>query len=120
MFKNSPEEISLLKKSLELSDNLPSVIESLKEVYKQKTPLALYIATLDRANVTWMFDEKEIHYMVGGKDTYDQIHDQLFPTEIEKQKAIVFFIFKKTGPLYSIRLNLDVIEDVIIHLLNKI
>lgn len=120
MFENSQEEINLLKQSFELSDNLPGTIESLKRVYRQKSPLALYIATLDRMDVMWLFDKDEIYYMIGGEDTYNQILEQVLPTELEKQNGIVFFIFKKIGPLYSVRLELDVIEDIIIYLLDKI
>ena len=120
MFENSQEEVDLLKQSFELSDNLPSTIESLKRVYRQKSPLALYIATLDRTDVMWLFDKDEIYYMIGGEDTYNQIFNEILPTELEKQSGIVFFIFKKIGPLYSVRLELDVIEDIIIYLLDKV
>lgn len=120
MFENSQEEIDLLRQSFELSDNLPGTIESLKKVHRQKSPLALYIATLDRMDVMWLFDKNEICYMIGGEDTYNQIYEQILPTELEKQKSIVFFILKKIGPIYSVRLELDVIEDVIIYLLDKV
>jgi len=120
MFENSQEEIDLLKQSFELSDNLPGTIESLKRVHRHKSPLALYIATLDRMDVTWLFDKDEIYYMIGGEDTYNQILEQILPTELDKQSGIVFFIFKKIGPLYSVRLELDVIEDIIIYLLDKV
>lgn len=116
MSKNSSREIELLKQSFELSDDLPAMIESLKRVYRDKSPIALYIATLDKSDIMWLFDKKEIFYLLGGESQYISVKEQIFP---EKQTGIMFFILKKAGPFYSVVIDFDTLEEIIIYLSQK-
>ena len=110
---NTEEEREALKRSLLNTENLNDTLECLEHVLVYRTPMALYVATEDRTDCMWIFDPDTIYDMIGGEDKYDSIFNQMFPTEEEKAVGVAFFILKKVGPLYSIRLNIDLIEDVI-------
>jgi hypothetical protein len=113
MSLNSEQEKKSLKDSLKNTENLQETLVCLESILVHRTPFALYIATADRTDCTWIFDPQTIYQMVGGEDKYDSIFSSLFPTEEDKSVGIVFFIFKKVGPLYSIRVDIDLIDEII-------
>jgi|Laugresu1bdmlbsd_1035121.scaffolds.fasta_scaffold00006_59 hypothetical protein len=113
MSLNSEEEKESLRQSLKNTENLNDTILCLERVLAQRTPFALYIATADRTDCAWIFDPQTVYQMVGGEDKYDRILDSLFPSEEEKSCGVVFFIFRKVGPIYSIRVDLELIDGII-------
>lgn len=113
MSLNSEQEKKSLRDSLRNTDDLQETLKCLEHILVHRTPFALYIATADRTDCTWIFDPETIYGMVGGEDKYDVIFDSLFPTEEDKSVGIVFFIFKKVGPLYSVRVDIELIDEII-------
>ena len=113
MSLNSEQEKKSLKDSLRNTENLQETLECLEHVLVHRSPFALYVATADRTNCTWIFDEQMIYQMVGGEYKYNAIFDTLFPTNDEKSVGIVFFILKKVGPLYSVRVDIELIDEII-------
>ena len=110
---NSEEEKKSLKQSLKNTDNLNDTLLCLEQVLAQRTPFALYIATADRTNCTWIFDPQTVYQMVGGEEKYNRIFDSLFPSEEDKSCGVVFFILRKVGPLYSIRVDVELIDEIL-------
>lgn len=110
---NSEQEKESLKASLKNTENLQETIVCLEHVLAHRTPFALYIATADRTNCTWVFDPHMVYAMVGGEDKYKNIYDSLFTTEEDRSIGLIFFILRKVGPLYSIRVDIELIEEVI-------
>ena len=113
MSLNSEQEKKSLRDSLRNTENLQETLECLERILINRTPFALYIATADRTNCTWIFDPETIYSMVGGENRCNAIFDSLFPTEEEKSVGVIFFIFKKVGPLYSVRVDIDLIDEII-------
>lgn len=113
MSLNSEQEKKSLKDSLKSTENLQETLECLEHILVHRTPFALYIATADRSDCTWIFDPQTIYHMVGGEHKYKAIFGSLFPTEEDKSVGIVFFIFKKVGPLYSVRVDIELIDEII-------
>ncbi len=99
IFKN----ISVLEKEL-----VPAFKKSLKE----NQPIGLYIATEDQSDITWLFGETHISPMIGGDDALKAITDELLPSDTDKKEGLVFAILKKVGPIYAIRLEKAVLEEV--------
>jgi len=95
-----------------LSEDESELVPMFKRAIKENGPIALYVATKDKSDITWLFDKQEIALMLGGDDALKSITNQLLPTEKDKQEGMVFVIFKKIGPLYSIRLEKAVLEEV--------
>jgi hypothetical protein len=120
MSLNSDKERESLKESLKNTENLSETVECLEHVLAHRTPFALYVATADRTDCMWIFDPDTVYQMVGGKDKYDEIFDTLFVTEEERFVGVVFFIFRKVGPLYSIRVDISLIDEIINELYNEI
>lgn len=110
---NTDEEKQALKNSLLNTENLNETLECLEHVLIHRTPFALYVATADRADCIWIFDPDTVYEMVGGKDKYDSVRSEMLVTEEDQAMGVIFFIFKKIGPLYSIRLDIDVIDEII-------
>lgn len=117
---NSEQEKRSLKDSLRNTENLQETLECLEQILINRTPFALYVATADRSDCTWIFNADLIYGMLGGKNKFDNIFDSLFTTEEEKATGIIFFIFKKVGPLYSIRVDIEVIDEIIDELYDEI
>lgn len=110
---NSEQEKESLKASLKNTENLQETLECLEYILKHKTPFALYVATADRTNCLWIFDPQTVYGMVGGEDKYNSIYNSLFTTEEDRSVGLIFFIFRKVGPLYSIRVDTDLINEII-------
>jgi hypothetical protein len=120
MSLNSEEEKRSLKESLRNTEDLNATVSCLEHILTHKSPFALYVATADRKDCTWIFDPTTIYQMVGGESTYDRIYDELFPSDEEKAVGIIFFIFKKVGPIYSIRIDLDLINEILDELYDEL
>lgn len=110
---NSKEEKEALRASLLNTENLQDTLECLERVLIDRTPFALYVATADRSDCIWIFDPDTIYEMVGGQAKYSQVRDEILVSEEDKAVGVIFFILKKVGPLYSIRLDIDVIDEII-------
>lgn len=117
---NTEEEKQALKESLLNTQNLQDTLECLENVLANRTPFALYVATADRSDCIWIFDPETIYQMVGGEAKYRQIRDEILVSEEDKAVGVIFFILKKVGPLYSIRLDIDVIDEIINELYENI
>lgn len=111
--RNTQEEKEALIKSLMNTQDLNETVHCLEKVLMKRTPFALYVATADRTNCIWIFDPETIYEMVGGKDKYDETREGMFLTPEEKETGVVFFVLKKVGPLYAVRLDIDIIDEVI-------
>lgn len=110
---NSDDERKSLKESLRNTENLSETLECLEHILTHRTPFALYIATADRTDCMWIFDPKTVYDMVGGVSKYKEIFNCLFPSDEEKSTGIVFFILRKIGPIYSIRVDLELIDEIV-------
>lgn len=117
---NSEQEKHSLKESLKNTDDLDQTIFCLECILKYKTPFALYVATADRSDCMWIFDSDVIYGMVGGKEKYDDIYDSMLFTEEEKATQVLFFIFKKVGPIYSIKVDIEIIDEIINELYDEL
>jgi hypothetical protein len=120
MSLNSDEERRSLKESLKNTEDLNETVSCLEHILTHKSPFALYVATADRRDCMWIFDPETIYQMIGGEKTYDRIHEELFPTEEEKAVGVIFFILKKVGPIYSIRVDLEMINEIIDELYDEL
>lgn len=120
MSLNSDQEKKSLKDSLKNIDNPLEVIESLEQVLEYKTPFALYIATADRTNCSWIFDQQTIYRMLGGEYHYRVVFDSLFPTPEDKELGVVFLILRKVGPLYAVRVGVETIDEIINELYDEL
>lgn len=110
---NSESEKQALTDSLKNSGDLTGVIESLYYVAQNHTPFALYVATADRSNCTWIFDPGMVYDMLGGQDIHDKTFRAVFTDHIERREGILFYVLRKIGPAISIRLSEDTIRQVI-------
>jgi len=117
---NSEEERRSLRESLKNTEDLNETVLCLKHVLTHKSPFALYVATADRHDCMWIFDPETIYQMVGGEKTYNKVYEELFPTKEEKAVGVIFFILKKVGPIYSIRVDLETINEIIDELYNEL
>lgn len=113
---NTEHEKEILADSLKRSGDTESVIYCLESVANDHTPFALYIATEDRSNCTWIFDSDTVYEMIGGEDIHEKTFRSLFTSEIERSEGIIFYILRKIGPLISIKVSEKTILDVIDYL----
>lgn len=88
------------------------LVPRFRECLKNNDPLALYVATQSQDDLTWIFEKKEIERMMGGKDSLKDITEQLLPEEEDKEEGVVFVVLKKVGPIYAIRLEKAILEEV--------
>ena len=88
------------------------LVPEFKKTLKENEPIGLYIATEDQSDITWIFGEKEIGRMLGGKEALEDITNQLLPTPKDREEGVVFAILKKVGPLYAVRLEKEVLKEV--------
>lgn len=116
---NSEQEKNSLRESLKNTSDLNQTIFCLECVLKYKTPFALYIATADKTNCSWIFDKDVVYGMLGGEDKYKTIQNSMDP-ETDGDAEIIFFIFKKVGPLYAIRVDIETIEEIINELYDEL
>lgn len=108
-----PEEREKIKDIFQnLSRQERKLVPMFRRVLEEGGPIGLYVATQDKSDITWLFDKKEIALMLGGEDALISITNQLLPTEEDKKAGVLFAIFKKVGPIYSIRLERAVLEEV--------
>lgn len=108
-----PEEREKIKNIFQnLSKQERKLVPMFRKVLEEGGPIGLYVATQDQSDITWLFDEKEIALMLGGEDALISITNQLLPTEEDKKEGLLFAIFKKVGPIYSIRLQRSILEEV--------
>lgn len=117
---NSENEKNALKESLLNTENLQDTLACLEQVLTFRTPFALYIATADKTDCSWIFDPETVYHMVNGEDNYKQIFDSLFKSEEDKATGVIFFIFRKVGPIYSIRVDIETIDSIIEELYDKL
>ena len=93
------------------------ILEHLERILNTKDPFALYIATADKSNCSWIFDKKTLCSMLGGEANYLAIENQI--AKDSEEDFVLFFILKKVGPLYSIRLEVEFLNEVLDELYNK-
>jgi hypothetical protein len=120
---NTEEEKQTLKASLKNTSDLNETLKCLEHVLHTQDPFALYVATADRSDCSWIFDAKTIYDMVGGEDKYDALYKSImFPEEETNDNVlgVIFFIFKKVGPIYAIKIDLELIDEIIEELYNEI
>lgn len=120
MSLNPEQEKQSLKESFRNTENLNETLQCLEYILKNHTPFALYIATADHSNCMWIFNPQVIYDMLGGEDQYNKIFDSLYQTEEERQTGIVFFVFKKVGPLYSVKIDVELIDEIINELYDEL
>lgn len=113
MIFNSTKDQHLLFESLKRTGDTPQLIDSLGFVLKNHSPFSLYVATKDRSDCMWIFDPKIVTYMLGGVDNYNIVFESMFQTPKEKEVGIAMFVMKKIGPLVSLRLEEELISNVI-------
>jgi hypothetical protein len=112
MFED-PENRQKIKEIFEnLSYQEKRLVPMFKKTLEDGGPIGLYVATKDQKDITWLFDEKEIALMLGGEDALISVTSQLLPTKEDKEDGVLFVIFKKVGPIYSIRIERAVLEEV--------
>jgi hypothetical protein len=107
MSLNSDQEKQSLLDSLRRTESLQETVALLEYVLAHRTPFALYVATADRSDCTWIFDPETIYRMIGGEHNYTRIRENLFPTEEEDATGIVFFIFKNLIEFKNQKKNQD-------------
>lgn len=108
-----PEAREKIKKIFKNISTLESeLVPAFKKALVGNEPIGLYIATEDQSDLMWIFGKKEIGRMLGGEDSLRDITEQLLPTPLDKEEGVVFAILKKVGPLYAIRLEKALLEEV--------
>ncbi len=117
---NTEEEKTSLKNSLRNTESLEDTLECLEHVLHHRTPFGLYVATADRSDCTWIFDPETVIQMVGGEKRYTDIFNELFPTEEERRVGIVFFALRKVGPIASMRVDIELIDEIINELYEEV
>lgn len=110
---NSEEEKKALRECLINTPDLNETLSCLEKILKNRTPFGLYVATADRSDCLWIFEEEQIYDMIGGKDKYDAIKTNIFESEEEKNLGVVFFILNKIGPIYSVKVSIETINEII-------
>lgn len=119
---NSEQEKNSLKESLKNTDDLNQTLFCLECVLKYRTPFALYVATADRSDCTWIFERDLVISMLGGEEKYNQTYNSLMESDSEEEESlgVLFFIFKKVGPLYAIKVDLEIIDQIVEELYEEI
>ena len=104
MFENT-SETNLLAKTLRRTGKPEQVLRNLQVVLDTRNPFALYIATADRSSCSWIFDKSMVFDMLGGEDIHSKTFRTLFITEQERESGLLFYIFRKIGPIVAVRLS---------------
>lgn len=110
---NTEQEKEILADSLKRSGDTKSIIHCLETIANNHTPFALYIATRDRSNCTWIFDPDTVYEMIGGEDIHDKTFRSLFTNDIERSQGILFYVLRKVGPALVIRLSEETLTDIL-------
>jgi hypothetical protein len=112
MFEN-PEEQDKIKTIFEgIYSKEKALIPGFRNAILNNTPIGLYVATKNQDDISWIFDKEQIELMLGGKDAFISIKSQLLPTLADEREYIMMVVFKKVGPIYSIRLKKSILEEV--------
>lgn len=106
----SREKIKNIFKNIYSSEE--DLIPKFRESIKNNDPIGLYVATKDQSDIMWIFGKKEVSSMLGGEEELQKLLDQLLPTEKDKNDGVLFAILKKVGPIYAIRLEKAILEEV--------
>jgi len=106
----SREKIKNIFKNIYSSEE--DLIPKFRESIKTNEPIGLYVATKDQSDIMWVFGKEEIASMLGGDEELERLVNQLLPTEKDKREGILFAILKKVGPIYAIRLEKAILEEV--------
>lgn len=101
--KNIFKNISTLEKEL---------VPEFQKTLEENEPIGLYIATEDQSDISWIFGREEVGRMLGGDENLDSITEQLLPSPKDRREGVVFAILKKVGPIYAVRLEKEVLEEV--------
>jgi hypothetical protein len=111
VFDNS-SETNLLARTLKRTGKTEQILKNLQNVLDTRNPFALYIATADRSSCSWIFDKSTVFDMLGGEDIHSKTFRSLFLTEQEREAGILFYIFRKIGPIVAVRLTDSSIKSV--------
>lgn len=103
----------ILVESLRKSGDIAGALESLSYVAEFHTPFALYIATADRSNCMWVFDDDMVCEMLGGRDIHEKTFRSVFAEGLERDQGVLFYVLKKVGPAYVVKLDEITIREVI-------
>lgn len=110
---DSPEEQDKIKTIFEgIYSKEKILIPRFREALINNDPIGLYVATKDQSDISWIFDTKQIELMLGGRDAYISIKEQLLPTREDSDEYLMMVVFKKVGPIYSLRLKKSILEEV--------
>ena len=112
MLFSSDQDQHLFSEALKKADDIPSLVDSLGFVIKNHTPFALYIATKDRMDCSWIFDPELVYHMLGGEHSYRAAFDSMFVTKGEREVGVAMFVMRKVGPLLSLRLEEELLINV--------
>jgi len=112
MFEDPQNRAKIKNIFKNISDLEKELIPKFRKAIKTSGPIALYIATKDQDDITWLFDRKEIALMLGGTDSLENITEELLPTPQDKKEGVVFAVLKKVGPIYAIKIEKAVLEEV--------
>ncbi len=104
------EKIKRIFKNISTLDK--ELVPEFKKTLVENEPIGLYIATEDQSDITWIFGREEVGRMLGGDEALDSITEQLLPSPKDRREGVVFAILKKVGPLYAVRLEKEVLEEV--------
>lgn len=109
---NTEEEKHVLTECLRRSGNVKDAIDSIDRVLAKGTPFALYIATLDKSNCMWIFDENTLYEMLGGVDIHKKTFSSIFEEEWERESGVLLYVMRKVGPIVAVRLSKKFLTDV--------
>lgn len=112
MFENPKDRAKIKNIFKNISTIETELNPKFKNILKENGPIALYVATKDQDNIMWLFDKEEINRMLGGESSLEELTEQLLPEEKDKKEGVVLVIFKKVGPIYAIRLEKAILEEV--------
>lgn len=120
MSLNSEQEKKSLKDSFKNTADLGKMLKCLEAVLEYRSPFALYVATADQADCSWIFEADMVYQMVGGEHNYRDVFKSLFATKLEQETGIAFFVLKKVGPLYAVRVDIETLDEIINELYDEL
>jgi hypothetical protein len=112
MFENPEEQDKIRTIFKGIYSKEKTLIPGFRSAVLNNAPIGLYVATKSQDDISWIFDTKQIELMLGGRDAYISIREQLLPTKKDEREYIMMIVFKKVGPIYSIRLKKSILEEV--------
>tara|TARA_S200002703_G_scaffold83223_1_gene71658 strand:- start:1016 stop:1360 length:345 start_codon:yes stop_codon:yes gene_type:complete len=90
------------------------LVPKFRSCLKNNDPIALYVATKDQDDLMWIFEKDEISRMMGGDESLESVSEQLLADD-GNNEGVVFVVLKKVGPIYAIRLEKEVLEEVFLN-----